>query len=190
MCDPITLGVLAGSASAAAGVGATTAIGVAGTALVAGGITAGVAGMVDANKQAGRAARMQQAMENRKAQRSQLQALRESQIQRAMIQQRSAVGGSLDSSGFSGAMSSIGSQLGSNIGFSREMSAFGQGILSLQQQASRSQMLSQLGFQAASFGMQGFGGLGGTTTSASAMSAGNNTSSLQASQFAGGAQVG
>lgn len=164
MCDPITLGVLAGSASAAAGVGATAAIGVAGTALAVGGVTAGIAGMVDAQSQAGKAAKMQQAMENRKAQRSQLQALRESQIQRAMIQQRSAVGGSVDSSGFSGAMSSIGSQLGSNIGFSREMTSFGQGISNLQQQASRSQMISQLGFQAASFGMQGFGGGGGTTT--------------------------
>lgn len=168
MCDPATLAAIA----------------------IGGGLTVGVAGTIDAQNKSSRAAKMQQAMENRKAQRSQLQALRESQIQRAMIQQRSAVGGSLDSSGFSGAMSSIGSQLGSNIGFSRELSAFGQGISDLQQQAARSQMISQLGFQAASFGMQGFGNLGGTTTSASAMSAGNNTSSLQASQFAGGAQVG
>lgn len=163
MCDPITLGVIAGAASAGTAT-AVAGLSVGATALAAGGLTAGIAGMVDSQKQAGRAAKMQQAMENRKAQRSQLQALRESQIQRAMIQQRSSVGGSLDSSGFSGAMSSIGSQLGSNIGFSREMSAFGQGISDLQQQASRSQMISQLGFQAASFGMQGFGGGGGTTT--------------------------
>lgn len=157
MCDPITLGVLAGAASAGTAT-AVAGLGVGATALAAGGLTAGIAGMVDAQSQAGKAAKMQQAMENRKAQRSQLQALRESQIQRAMIQQRSAVGGSLDSSGFSGSMSSIGSQLGSSIGFSREMTAFGQGISDLQQQASRSQMISQLGFQAASFGMQGFGG--------------------------------
>ena len=157
MCDPITLGVLAGTATSVGGASAATALAV-------GGITAGIAGTVDAQKQAGRAAQMQQAMENRKAQRSQLQALRESQIQRAMIQQRSAVGGSFDSSGFSGAMSSIGSQLGSNIGFSREMTSLGQGISNLQQQASRSQALGQLGFQVASFGMQNFGGSGGETT--------------------------
>ena len=141
MCDPVTLAAIA----------------------VGGGLTVGVAGTIDAQNKSEKAARMQQAMESRKAQRSQLQALRESQIQRAMIQQRSAVGGSLDSSGFSGAMSSIGSQLGSNIGFSREMTSFGQGISSLQQQAARSKMISQLGFQAASLGMSGLGGAGGGT---------------------------
>ena len=148
MCDPITLGVIAGSAASAAGAGAATALAV-------GGVAMGVAGTIDAQKQAGRAAEMQQAMETRKAQRSQLQALREAQMQRAMLVQRSATSGTMDSSGFAGGMSSLGSQLAGNIGFSREMTAFGQGISQYNQQANRSAALGQLGFQAASFGMQG-----------------------------------
>jgi hypothetical protein len=147
MCDPITLGVIAGASASAAG---TTAV----TALAVGGITMGVTGMIDSQKQAGKAAKMQQAMESRKAQRSQLQALREAQIQRAMLTQRSATSGTMGSSGFAGGMSSIGSQLAGNIGFSREMTAFGQGISRYNQQANRSAALGQLGFQAASFGMQ------------------------------------
>jgi hypothetical protein len=61
----------------------------------------------------------------------------------------------MGSSGFAGGMASIGSQLAGNIGFSREMTAFGQGISRYNQRASEAAALGQLGFQAASFGMQG-----------------------------------
>ena len=108
--------------------------------------------------QAGKeAAKTQQAMEGLRAQRSQLQALREAQIQRAMLTQRSAVSGSMDSSGFAGGMSSIGSQLAGNQMFANQMTGFGRQLAGQQQTMNRFGALSQLSGQVAQFGMSDVG---------------------------------
>ena len=163
MCDPVTafltsvgtsLGATgtaaAGTAAAAGGISASTA-------LVAAGTAASV-GFGYKQYQAGKeAAKTQQAMEGLRAQRSQLQALREAQIQRAMLTQRSAVSGSMDSSGFAGGMSSIGSQLAGNQMFANQMTGFGRQLAGQQQTMQRYGALSQLSGQVAQFGMSDVG---------------------------------
>lgn len=72
-----------------------------------------------------RAAEAQQAAANTQQRRQQVQALREAQIKRAIIQQQSANSGTLNSSGYGGGVSSLQSQLGSNLGYGNTMTMLG-----------------------------------------------------------------
>lgn len=126
----------ASTATAVAGAGA--AAGASATSLASIAALTGSLGFGYKQYQAGKeAANLQQAMESRKAQRSQLQALREAQIKRAMMIQAGANSGVMDSSGFQGGIGSLQSQLAGNIGFANQMTSFGQVIGSAQQQMNR-----------------------------------------------------
>lgn len=133
--------VAAPAASTAGAAGAATvgaAAGVSATTLASVAALTGSLGFGYKQYQAGKeAANLQQAMENRKAQRSQLQALREAQIKRAMMIQAGANSGVMDSSGLQGGIGSLQSQLAGNIGFANQMTSLGQGVSSAQQQMNR-----------------------------------------------------
>jgi hypothetical protein len=134
MCDPATLTAIA--------VTATTAS----------------VGMQYKSYEAGKeAAKTQQAMESLKARRSQVQALREAQIQRAMLTQRSISSGTADSSGFAGGMASIGSQLAGNQQFANQMTGFGQQLAGQQQDMNRYAALGNMFGQVAQLGVQAGG---------------------------------
>jgi len=164
MCDPATLtaiaaGVSTTGATAATVGGAATATGTiaatTGSLATALGATAATASIGFGYKQyqtGKEAAKTQQAMEGLRAQRSQLQALREAQIQRAMLTQRSATSGTMDSSGFAGGMASIGSQLAGNQMFANQMTGLGQQLAGQQQDINRYGAMGSLFGQVASFG--------------------------------------
>lgn len=148
MCDPVT-GFLSAVGSGISAGAVTGGAALATGAVVVGG-TVGSLGMQYKGYQAGKdAARTQQAMEALRAQRSQIQALREAQIQRAMLTQRSIASGTADSSGFAGGMGSIGSQLAGNQMFANQMTAFGQQLAGQQQSANRYTAVGSLFGQAA-----------------------------------------
>jgi hypothetical protein len=151
------VGATVGAAAGATGSGITAGAISASTALSAAALATSV-GFGYKQYGAGKeAAKTQQAMESLRAQRSQLQALREAQIQRAMLTQRSATSGTMDSSGFAGGMASIGSQLAGNQMFANQMTGFGRQLAGQQQTMQRYGALSQLSGQAASFGMSELG---------------------------------
>ena len=149
MCDPVTqfLTAVGTSLTGATGTAAAVTGGV-----VVGGATASL-GMQYQGYQVGKdAAKTQQAMEALKARRSQVQALREAQIQRAMLTQRSISSGTADSSGFAGGMASIGSQLAGNQQFANQMTGFGQQLAGQQQDMNRYAALGSMFGQVASLG--------------------------------------
>jgi hypothetical protein len=148
MCDPVTAFLTSvGTSLGATGTAATVTGGV-----VVGGATASLGMQYQGYQASKSAAKTQQAMENLKAQRSQVQALREAQIQRAMLTQRGAVSGSMDSSGFAGGMASIGSQLAGNQMFANQMTGLGQQLAGQQQDINRYGAMGSLFGQVASFG--------------------------------------
>jgi hypothetical protein len=83
------------------------------------------------------AAQKQERLESIQARRDRLQAIRESRIKRASLVAQGEGMGVSGSSGVSGGISSLGSQLGSNIAFSETTAAFGQSIGQNMLQASR-----------------------------------------------------
>ena len=97
------------------------------------------------------AAEQQQAARRLQARRQNVQALREAQIKRAMLQQSAAQTGTLDSSGFEGGVSSLQSQLGSNIGFANQLTAFGENQARYLRRAQTTTALSNLAIQGATF---------------------------------------
>jgi hypothetical protein len=148
MCDPVTAFLTSvGTSLGATGTAATVTGGV-----VVGGATASLGMQYQGYQASKSAAKTQQAMENLKAQRSQVQALREAQIQRAMLTQRGAVSGSMDSSGFAGGMASIGSQLAGNQMFANQITGLGQQLAGQQQDMNRYAAMGNLFGQVASFG--------------------------------------
>lgn len=149
MCEPVTTFL----ASVGTSLGATgTAATVTGAAVVGG--TAASLGMQYQGYQASKAAaRTQQAMENLRAQRSQVQALREAQIKRAMMIQSSAGSGVMDSSGFAGGLGSLGSQLAGNQMYANQVTSLGQQFAGYQQDASRAAAFGQLASTVSGFAM-------------------------------------
>lgn len=140
MCEPVTTFLTTvGTSLGATGTAAT----VTGAAVV-GGATASLGFQYQGYQASKSAARTQQAMENLRAQRSQIQALREAQIKRAMMVQSSSTSGAMDSSGFAGGLSSLGSQLAGNQMYANQMTAFGQQFAGYQQDASRAAAFGQL----------------------------------------------
>jgi len=122
-----------------ASAGTATLTGVAATGLAAGAIGSNV----QYNKQSAAADAAEGA---RKAQtrRQNVQALREAQIKRAMLTQQSVQSGTADSSGFQGGVSSLQSQLGSNLGFARGQSMVANRVNNLQQSAARTGAITSL----------------------------------------------
>jgi hypothetical protein len=104
-----------------------------------------------------KAARTQEAMQRLKQQKDQIQALREAQIQRALLVQRSAGAGALDTSGFSGGMSSIGSQLAGSQMYANQMGSMGTIASRFQTKAQTFGALSQISGQVAGFAMSAEG---------------------------------
>ena len=146
MCEPVTGFLTAVGTSLGASAGTATAVGAAAV-----GATVSLGFQYQGYKASKDAAKTQQAMENLRAQRSQVQALREAQIKRAMLVQRSAGSGTMDSSGFAGGMSSLSSQLGGNQMFANQMSSLGQQFAGYQQDASRAAAFGQLAGNIAGF---------------------------------------
>jgi hypothetical protein len=115
-----------------ASAGTATTVGIAATSVAVGAVGANV------QYQAGqRQAAAQEAAQQEQRRRQNIQALREAQIKRAMLQQQSVSAGTLGSSGYLGGMSSIQSQLGSNIGFGNTMTQLGQQAMAAQQTANK-----------------------------------------------------
>lgn len=83
-----------------------------------------------ANRKQKEAAEKQQAMEEIKASRARQEAVREARAVRAQLASQSVQSGTVGSSGASGAMSSVQSQLGSNVAFQNTQTAFSQSIAS------------------------------------------------------------
>lgn len=154
MCDPATLTAIfstaAGTTGATAGaVGATTGVVTAGTsagiaagagvATGAAGMSLGTAAMVAGSagsvltgyksyQEGKRASRAQQAIQARQERRAQIAQLRQQQMAQAQITARSQAGGTLESSGYSGSTSSVGSTVAGNIGFNSQISNIQQSI--------------------------------------------------------------
>lgn len=92
--------------------------------------------------QAQRAANTQERQQQVATRRSQRQAIRQAMIQRSQTIAAGASMGALGGSSLQGGVSSLGSQLGEQLGFSTEMSGLSRKISHLQ---SSSQMLGSLG---------------------------------------------
>lgn len=110
----------------------------------------------NAQKKAAKAAQRQQ---NLSTQRSNRQAIREAQLQRAQAIAAGASMGALGGSALAGGLGSLGAQLGSGLGFSSQMSSLSNDINKFQQRASTWGAIAGMGgslFQAAG----GFGAMG------------------------------
>ncbi len=110
----------------------------------------------NAQKKAAKAAQRQQ---NLSTQRSNRQAIREAQLQRAQAIAAGASMGALGGSALAGGLGSLGAQLGSGLGFSSQMSSLSNDINKFQQRASTWGAIAGMGgslFQAAG-GFDAFG---------------------------------
>lgn len=113
-----------------------------------------------------RAARAAQRQQDLNTTRSNRQAIREAQLRRASTIAAGASMGALGGSALSGGLASLGSQLGSGLGFSSQMSGLSRDISRFQQQAETWGAVASMGgslFQAAG-GFSAFGA-GADTTS-------------------------
>jgi type II secretory pathway pseudopilin PulG len=117
------------------------------------GAVATVAGTVMSyrgQKKAARAQQLQQAVATRRSRR---QAVREMQIRRAQAVASAQASGTLGSSGAAGGIGSLTSQLGSEMGFSTQMSGLSADISSGMAQANRGGAIAGLGGAAMQFGL-------------------------------------
>jgi hypothetical protein len=115
-----------------------------------------VAGVV----QQQRAAKAQQRQQEVATRESRRQSIRQAQLARASAISAGANLGAMQSSSLAGGLGSLGSQFGSQLGFSTEMSGLSRKISSLQQSAG---MLNSFGDLAMGFGRSMSGGQTGTT---------------------------
>lgn len=143
----------------------------AGAALAAGAAVYGTAASISASNRAARASRAaaqtQVTMQRQQATRQRRQAIRANIIRRSQARAQAQAAGVETSSGFAGAMGSLSSQLGTNLGYGSMMSGLGQQFTDLtgqaNYQASRASMFGSI----AGLGMQGFqyfAGQSGDTT--------------------------
>lgn len=132
------------------------------------GAVAAVGGTVlayNAQKKAAKSTRRQQELST---QRSNRQAIRETQLRRAEALAAAASMGALGGSSIAGGTSSLGSQLGSGLGFSSHMSSLSADIEKYTQRASMWGSIASMGssvFSAAG-GFDAFGAKGDTSTKA------------------------
>ena len=111
-----------------------------------------VAGTVQSVKSQREASRLSQQQQALVAQRERRQTQRSAQIQRAQAVASAAGTGALETSAAQGGINSISSQVGSQLGFSNQMSGISRQITSAQADAQRYSGLAQLG----GLGMQMF----------------------------------
>lgn len=109
------------------------------------GAVASVAGTVNSIKQQNKAAKAQEQQQQVSNRRSQIQAIRESQLKRASMMASAATQGALDSSPVAGGSSGLDSQLGSGLGFSSQVSNLSKDISKAQSAANTWQGIAQLG---------------------------------------------
>lgn len=125
------------------------------------GAVATVAGTVASVNAQKKAARLQQEQQTLATRRSSRQAIREAQIRRAQTRSSAQALGVVGGSAEAGGMASLGSQLGSALGFSSQMSGLSKQIGMAQSRANTAGAVANLGssvFQAAG----GFGAFGST----------------------------
>jgi len=144
------------------------------------GAVAGVVGAVGAVQSAAaqrRAVRLQEQQQELSTRRSRRQAIRQAQIARSNAISAGANLGGLQGSSLQGGLSSLGSQVGAELGFSSQTSGLSKDISAAQRSAARWGAISQLGFglfnamggfQGIAAGFRGNGG-GNATSPAQAM---------------------
>lgn len=115
--------------------------------MVGAGAAATVVGTIQAGKAQKKMAAAQQKQQEVSTRRDRMQAIREMQIKRAQAISSAQGAGALDSSGAIGGIGSMSSQLGSNLGFSTQMSALSANISRYAQQASKYSSIAGLGSQ-------------------------------------------
>lgn len=118
------------------------------------GTVGGLAMQAKANSAQRKAIQEQQKGEQARYRMEQRQAIRRAQIQRAQMIASAGAAGATDTSGLSGGISSIGSQLGSGLGYASMQSAIGANIAQYQTQAARATGMGQM--------FSGLAGLGGS----------------------------
>ena len=116
------------------------------------GAVAGVAGTAIQYTQGRKIARAQQQQQEAATRKERLQAIRATMIQSAQAQAGAVGAGVADSSGAIGGIGSLRSQLGTEMGFSSQMSELSHRISGAQQMASFGGALSDLGWTAFSWG--------------------------------------
>lgn len=123
------------------------------------GAVAGVVGTVQSQRAQKKASAAQQRQQELATRRSRRQAIRQAQIARAQSVASAAATGATGSSAALGGQGSIGSQLGSGLGFSTQMSGLSREISTQTTRAQTGQALAGLGFTAFS-AAGGFDSLG------------------------------
>jgi hypothetical protein len=121
------------------------------------GTTVAVAGTVKSNKMQKKAAASQRQAEKTARNVERRKAFRQAQIQRANATVQGAAAGGLQSSGFSGGVGSISSQVGTSMGASSQIGAINQQTGAFMQKANDWNMIGQLGGMGASIGGQAGG---------------------------------
>jgi hypothetical protein len=121
------------------------------------GAVASVVGTVGSMRAQKKAAAAQQRQEQISSRRSRRQAIREFQIQRAQAVATGQGLGAFGSSGLAGGLGSLGSQLGSELGYSTAQSANSAIITKQTQRANFFNALSSIGGSALSFGISNGG---------------------------------
>lgn len=101
-------------------------------------------GTIKAGKEERRAARARSRIESRRNQRRTVAQVRQAQIARAQAVQGAATGGSLDTSGFRGGVSSIGSTTASNIAFDQQIQGLQQFIGQRLQDANKTRQFASV----------------------------------------------
>lgn len=117
------------------------------------GAVASVAGTVMAYRGQKKAAAAQQQQQAVSTTRSRRQGIREMQIRRAQALASAQASGTLGSSGAAGGIGGLSSQLGSDMGFSTQMSGLSARISSAAAQASRGEGIANLGGAAMQYGI-------------------------------------
>jgi hypothetical protein len=139
---------------------------------------AAVVGTIQSGRERRKAARLSQEQQAVATRRSRRQAIRQTQIRRAQAVASAQAGGSLTGSGAAGGIQGISSQLGSELGFSTQMSGLSAQIGRAQSRAALFGDIAQLG----SIGFQAAGGFNAfdnqKPTSPAQAQAGNTASSF------------
>lgn len=137
------------------------------TAIAVAGLVLTAVGTFQSIQSQKKAAKKQDKLNALQAQRERRQAIREARIERAQVLNSGIQVGAGESSAVSGGISSVASQLGSNLGFSNQTEKLGKAINRDLRRASNFQGLASFGQQAFSFGVgqgafQGGGSPGAT----------------------------
>src|SRR6056297_254728 len=116
------------------------------------GTAASVYGTIQSTKASKKAAAARRRQEQLQETRSRRQAIREMQVRRAQAIATAQGAGSLQTSGASGGIGSLSSQLGTGLGFQSQMGSLSDIVSSETQRAQRFGAMANLGGQVAAFG--------------------------------------